>query len=168
MLTDRQIRNLKSTGIPYRIREKSNDDTLRGFGIQVSSKGAKSFYVEYTFNGRRGRFFSLGQYPATSLSEAREECRQARKLIEQGADPKVELERRKTAEEKERLQQTERHRIEQATGAYEDMIRLYVRTIGSPNTRRDVAGILKKDAAPVLKGKRVVGATGFEPVTPAV
>ncbi len=159
MLTDRQIRNLKPTGKPYRVREKSSDDTLRGFGIQVSAKSAKSFYVEYTFNARRGNFFPLGQYPATSLSEAREACRNARKLIEQGVDPKVELERRKAGEEQERQQQAERRRVEKATGTYEDMVRLYVRTIGSPNTRRDVEGILKKDAAPVLKGKRVTDIT---------
>lgn len=159
MLTDRQIQNLKPTGGAYRIREKSTDKTLRGFGIKVTAKGTKSFFLEYTFNGKRGNFFTLGKYPATSLSEAREDCRQARRLIEQGTDPKVDLQRRKIAEDKERQQQDERRRLEQATGTYEDMIRLYLPTINSPNTRRDAEGILKRDAAPVLRGKRITEIT---------
>jgi integrase len=159
MLTDRQIQNLKATGNAYRVREKSTDKTLQGFGVKVTANGVRSFYLEYTFNGKRGNFFTLGKYPALSLVDARDECRQARKLIDHGIDPKVDLERRKVAEEEERRQQAERRRVEKATGTYEDMVAVYLPTIGSAKTRGDAAGVLKRDAAPVLKGKKVTDIT---------
>ncbi len=98
MLTDRQTKNLPATGQPYRKRDNSADPGLRGFGVQVSAAGAKTFYVEYSFGGRRGHFYRLGSYPGMSLAEARNRCREVRKLLDDGIDPKTELERRRLAE----------------------------------------------------------------------
>lgn len=78
MLSDRQIKNLVATGKPYRMRDKSTDQSTRGFGIQVSAAGAKTFYVEYSFGGQRGHFYRLGTYPGLSLARARERCREIR------------------------------------------------------------------------------------------
>ena len=136
MLTDRQIKTLPSTGKPYRKREKSTDPGLKGFGIQVSSAGAKSFFVEYTFNGKRGHFFKLGTYPATTLVEARETCRETRKRIEQGIDPKAELERRRIAEEAERKKQERQQRLERSIGRYEDLVRLYLASVDNMTTHQ--------------------------------
>ena len=82
MLTDHQIKNLPATGQPYRKRDNSADAGLRGFGVQVSGAGTKTFYVEYSFGGRRGQFYRLGSYPGLSLAEARNKCREIRKMVD--------------------------------------------------------------------------------------
>ena len=92
MLTDRQTKNLPATGQPYRKRDNSADPGLRGFGVQVSAAGAKTFYVEYSFGGRRGHFYRLGSYPGMSLAEARSRCREVRKLVDDGIDPILRIE----------------------------------------------------------------------------
>ena len=159
MLTDRQVKNLPATGQPYRKRDNSPDPGLRGFGVQVSAAGTKTFYVEYSFGGRRGHFYRLGTYPGMSLAEARDRCREIRKLVDDGIDPKAELERRRLAEVEEREAQGRREREEQATALYEDLARLYLASVKNRTTRTEIARLLEKDARPVLKGKRVTEIT---------
>lgn len=160
MLTDRQVKTLPTTGRPYRQREKATDPGLRGFGVQVSAAGAKSFYLEYSFNGKRGNFFKLGTYPAMSLVEAREACRENRKLLDQGIDPKAELERRRVAESAERKAQEQKQRLERTVGRYEDLVALYLASLKNPTTRVEIARLLEKDAKPELKERKV---TEIEP-----
>lgn len=155
MLTDRQTKNLPATGQPYRKRDNAADPGLRGFGVQVSAAGTKTFYVEYSFGGRRGHFYRLGSYPGMSLAEARSKCREIRKLVDDGIDPKAELERRRLAEVEERRAQGRRERAEQATALYEDVARVYLESVQNQTTRAEIARLLEKDARPVLKGKRV-------------
>lgn len=160
MLTDRQIKTLPTTGRPYRERENATDPGLRGFGVQVSAAGAKSFYLEYSFNGKRGNFFKLGTYPAMSLLEARHACRETRKRLDQGIDPKAELERRRISEAAARKQQAQQQRLERTVGCYEDLLALYLASIKNPTTRGEIARLLEKDAKPELKGRKV---TEIEP-----
>ncbi len=155
MLTDRQTKNLPATGQPYRKRDNSEDPGLRGFGVQVSAAGSKSFYVEYSFGDRRGHFHRLGSYPGMSLVEARNRCREIRQLVDDGIDPKTELERRRLAEIEERRAQGHRKRAEQATAFYEDLARVYLASVQNRTTRAEIARLLEKGARPVLKGKRV-------------
>lgn len=155
MLTDRQIKNLVATGKPYRMRDKSTDQSTRGFGIQVSAAGAKTFYVEYSFGGQRGHFYRLGTYPGLPLAQAREGCREIRNLIDQGIDPKADLERRRAAEIAERKIQEHQALQARATANYEDLVRLYLASVDNETTRREISRLLDKDARPILKGKRV-------------
>lgn len=87
MLTDKAIRALKATGRPYR----KPDGDRSGFGVQVSAKGAKAFYLQYTFKGQR-RFENIGRYPDLTLAEGRESARKLRQEIaaygRQGIDPR--------------------------------------------------------------------------------
>lgn len=160
MLCDRQIKNLAATGKPYRLREKSTDQSLRGFGVQVSAAGTKTFYVEYSFGGQRGHFYRLGAYPGLSLAQARERCREVRNLVDQGIDPKAELERRRTSEVVERKAQEQQALEARATGTYEDLVRIYLESLDNATTRGEIDRLLQKDARPILKGKRV---TEIEP-----
>jgi integrase len=159
MLTDRQIKNLPATGQPYRRRDNSGDPSLRGFGVQVSAAGTKTFYVEYSFGGRRGHFYRLGSYPGMSLAAARNKCREIRKLVDDGIDPKTELVRRRLAEIEERKAQERRAQAEQATALYEDLVSIYLESVRNQTTRAEIARLLEKDARPVLKGKRVTEIT---------
>jgi len=160
MLTDRQIKTLPTTGRPYREREKATDPGLRGFGVQISAAGAKSFYLEYSFNGRRGNFFKLGTYPAMSLVEARQACRETRKLLDGGIDPKAELERRRVAEVAARKEQERQQRLARTVGCYEDLVALYLASLRNPTTRREIARLFEKDAKPELRERKV---TEIEP-----
>jgi len=155
MLTDRQIKNLTATGTAYRVREKSTDPGLRGFGVQVSGAGTRTFYVEYTFGGQRGQFYRLGAYPGLSLAQARERCREIRNLVDQGIDPKAELERRRASEVSERKAQEEQALHARATATYEDLVRIYTASIDNATTRSEIDRLLQKDAHPLLQGKRV-------------
>jgi integrase len=160
MLSDRQIKNLVATGNPYRMRDKSTDQSTRGFGVQVSAAGAKTFYVEYSFGGQRGHFYRLGAYPGLSLAQARERCREVRNLVDQGIDPKAELERRRMSEVVERKAQEQQALQARTTATYDDLVRVYLESLDNATTRSEIDRLLQKDAYPILKGKRV---TEIEP-----
>lgn len=81
--TDNYIKGLTPTSSPYRINESGAD---KGFGIQITPTGHRSFYVQYSFDKKK-RFYSLGIYPSISLADARQKCRAARVLIDSGIDP---------------------------------------------------------------------------------
>ncbi|MGH6866400.1 MAG: tyrosine-type recombinase/integrase [Methyloceanibacter sp.] len=57
-----------------------------GFALRVSYGGAKAWTFFYRL-GNRQRRLTLGHYPATSLSEAREKWRQAKEHVARGRDP---------------------------------------------------------------------------------
>ena len=82
-LTDKYVKGLKAKDLPYRIFEKGTD---KGFGIQISSSGSASFFIQYAIGGKK-RFYNLGRYPSVSLSDARDRCREARLMIDNGDDP---------------------------------------------------------------------------------
>lgn len=83
--SDRGIRALPVTGQNYRRHEGGSDP---GFGIQVTVAGCRTFFYQYTLGGRR-RYLRLGTYPDTTLAEARQRCRAARALVDQGIDPQA-------------------------------------------------------------------------------
>jgi hypothetical protein len=78
--TDNLIKGLKSKNSPYRLFEKGSD---KGFGIQVTKSGTKSFFLQYALDGKR-KFLNLGRYPTISLSDAREKVRDNRELLIKG------------------------------------------------------------------------------------
>ena len=82
MLTDPTIRNLGASGTPYRVR----DLKTRGFGVQVSAKGAKSYFVAYTYGTER-RFYSLGSIAEKTLKQARDDAEAIIAQVRSGIDP---------------------------------------------------------------------------------
>ena len=48
------------------------DDEVIGFGLQVRDNGRKTFTLDYSFEGRRRRYF-VGDYPAWSVAAARDD-----------------------------------------------------------------------------------------------
>lgn len=62
------------------------DSTLPGFGIRVSKGGRKAWVLLYRSHGRKRRF-TLGSYPALSLSDARTAARAAIQAVQRGDDP---------------------------------------------------------------------------------
>lgn len=78
--TDRYILALKAKEKEYCVREG------HGFTIRVLTSGVKTFQYIYTINGRRRRL-NLGQYPSTSLADARGKYLDAAGLVTRNIDP---------------------------------------------------------------------------------
>lgn len=74
-------------------REAEYSDTeCVGLKCLVNRQGRKYFYFRYTFNKRR-RATKIGEFPATSLVEARQRCNELRAQIDRGIDPQGEREK---------------------------------------------------------------------------
>lgn len=62
------------------------DPSVPAFGVRVSPKGTKSFFVMYRIGGKQKRL-TLGRYPTLSLSEARKQAKAALYAVAAGKDP---------------------------------------------------------------------------------
>jgi len=69
------------------------DELLPGFGLRISARGVRSWFVMQRVS-RRMRRITLGRYPALGLAEARAEARRVMADMQLGIDP-----RRRKAEE---------------------------------------------------------------------
>jgi integrase len=128
--------------------ERSADPTLKGFCLQATATGARTFYVAYTSptTGKRRRM-KLGPYPSVSLSKARDLCREARKLIAEGTDPQ---DHRSQAKQERQAQAAQ----DAARGTVDDLMGLYVDQLRSDHTRRQVRSIWTRDIAPAIGAKK--------------
>lgn len=79
-LNDTAIRNAKPKEKNYKLSDGG------GLYLEISTSGGKWWRYKYRFNEKEKRI-SLGTYPDTSLSEAREKHRDARKLLANSIDP---------------------------------------------------------------------------------
>lgn len=64
------------------------DGGLRGFGLRVTSNGAKSFVLNYWVHGRERRY-TIGQIGAWTAETARAEAQRLRSLVDKREDPFV-------------------------------------------------------------------------------
>jgi integrase len=79
-LTDRQVGNAKPRKKPYKLTDG------RGLYLQVAPTGARLWRYRYRIGGKEN-VFALGAYPDVSLAQAREDLREARKLVKEGTHP---------------------------------------------------------------------------------
>ncbi|MFA5952539.1 MAG: tyrosine-type recombinase/integrase [Hyphomicrobium sp.] len=82
---DRMIDRLPLPGKGER-RAQYLDGKVPGFGVRVSSRGAKVFFITFRLNGKQRRM-NLGQYPDTPLGQARGKAHGILNLLKQGIDP---------------------------------------------------------------------------------
>jgi integrase len=92
-LNDRMIKALESPETGNRI---FYDREVPGFGLRVTTAGAKSFVLTY-WAGRRQRRYTIGRFPELSTTAAREEARQLRADVRNGGDPLADKEDRRNA-----------------------------------------------------------------------
>ena len=88
MLTQLQITSAKPQPKPYTLSDG------QGLALFVQRSGAKLWRFRYRYGGQ-ARTLHIGQWPALSLADAREKCRDARKAIASGIDPVLEKKRAK-------------------------------------------------------------------------
>jgi integrase len=73
-----------------------NDPRVPGFGLRVHAGGMKSFFINYRFDGRECRH-TIGAFPRWSVTAAREEAKELRRLVDQGRNPAGERRQRREA-----------------------------------------------------------------------
>ena len=96
-LTEETIAAFEPGARPYKRADGA------GLYVEVFPDGAKRWRMQYSIEGRR-RVFGIGVWPKVSLTEARERHAEARRQVDQGADP-VELRRaRRLARDGEPIQ----------------------------------------------------------------
>jgi integrase len=89
-LTDRLIQKRKA---PDAGREEIFDTQVQGFGIRIGQKERAFFFIRRV-NGEKTRF-SLGLYPAMTLTEARSHALDVLSRIKRGEDPREQVRRSK-------------------------------------------------------------------------
>jgi integrase len=92
-LTDKTLGALKPAAKEYTVWD--DDEARPGFGVRVSPKGARTFFLaaRYPGCGNSGRR-RLGRYPRLSLANARKLTDEWLELIAKGIDPEAETRRR--------------------------------------------------------------------------
>ena len=68
------------------------DDLVSGFGARITSRGVRSFVLNYRTRAGRERRFTIGRFPDWSVVGARDEAKRLRRLIDAGGDPLADIE----------------------------------------------------------------------------
>ncbi|MCG6864214.1 MAG: Arm DNA-binding domain-containing protein [Thiogranum sp.] len=79
-LSDTKLKKLKTAEKPYQLADG------RGLFIEVMPGGKKTWRLRYRLNGRQEKV-TVGEYPAWSLSEARQWCEDCRGMVAKGVSP---------------------------------------------------------------------------------
>jgi integrase len=107
-LTDRTLKALKPAKPKQpnqkRPHDEFMDDLVQGFGVRVNDKGRKTFILIARYPGsRHPTRRALGQYEkGMSLESARKKAGEWRRLLADGVDPKVDIERKRKEEARSR------------------------------------------------------------------
>ena len=88
-LTDNIVKALEP---PATGNKLCRDTSVVGFGIRVTTKGAKSFILNYRTRGGLERRYTIGRHPDWPVATAREEAKKLKIEIGQGSDPLAQLE----------------------------------------------------------------------------
>jgi len=82
-LTDKLTKELAAPIAGNRI---TYDEDVKGFGVRVTTAGARAFILNYRATGRERRI-TIGSHPDWSVSAAREYARDLKRRIDMGQDP---------------------------------------------------------------------------------
>jgi len=100
-LTDRLIWELPAPERGNRVYyDSANDrgkDWIPGFGLRVTSRGARAFVFNYRTQSNVDRRLTIGSPPAWSTAAARAEAARLRQLVNTGQDPLGVLQTLRTA-----------------------------------------------------------------------
>lgn len=79
-LTDAKIRTLKPSDKPFKVSDS------HGLYLLVNPGGSRHWYLKYRISGKESRI-ALGAYPAISLSDARQQREDIRKMLALNINP---------------------------------------------------------------------------------
>jgi integrase len=92
-LSDREVRALPAPAAGSRIKY---DGEVKGFGVRMTSAGARSFVLNYRVAGRERRY-TIGSFPDWTVAAAREKAKALKRRIDLGEDPMAERQADRTA-----------------------------------------------------------------------
>ena len=125
MLTDRQVRQLKSSGRQIEIADRAD---VKGLTLRVNQADTKSFWLTFRApeNGKQARV-RLGEYDEQhfTLAKARELGRYYRSLIDRGIDPRDYVKEEAERQKRER-EQTDRLDKERRANSFAAVVAEYV------------------------------------------
>jgi integrase len=87
-LTDAIVKELPA---PRSGSRKTYDTDVKGFGIRITSAGARSFILNYRTQLGRERRYTIGSFPDWKTGAARAEATELKKVIDRGGDPLGEI-----------------------------------------------------------------------------
>ncbi len=82
-LTDKLVKALEAPASGNRI---TYDEEVKGFGIRITSAGARAFILNYRAAGRERRI-TIGSYPDWSAAPARDRAKELKRDVDSGGDP---------------------------------------------------------------------------------
>lgn len=117
VLTASGIKGLKPKEKPYYEWDSDGERGTGKLAVQVTPKGVKRFTFRY-FIGKKANFIPLGQFPETSLADARMKRKEFGEMLVQGIDPKEQIEATSRAKEKAKRDEARKGTLEQLFKAY--------------------------------------------------
>ena len=87
-LTDKLVKAAPAPP-PGRANAITYDGEVKGFGVRVTQRGARSFVLNYRVGGRERRL-TIGAYPDWPVAAARDEAKRLKREIDNGRDPLAE------------------------------------------------------------------------------
>ncbi|MEM9359605.1 MAG: integrase arm-type DNA-binding domain-containing protein [Pseudomonadota bacterium] len=142
MLTDLKIQNLRAREKNYKVTDRE------GLYVTVTPKGTKVFRYDYQIGGKR-KTLTIGKYGRSgiSLSQAREYCAEAKRMVAEGVSPALEKKRAK-----QRRNTTET--IAEFAPQYLEQAQI------SESTRSMRRSVMNRDILPELGSHRLDEVTG--------
>ena len=133
-LTDTKIRNAKPGVRPVKLTDE------RGLHLEIRPSGSKLWRYRYRIAGREN-VYAIGEYPETSLSDARTQRDTARKLVKAGIHPAHDRKMARLRQEAEK------------TNTFEAVTREWIskkRDSWSPYYCRQVEGMMEANVFPEI------------------
>ena len=147
---------VESVPAPASGRTEVWDTLVRGLGLRVTERGAKSWVIMYRVDGRQRRH-TLGTYPDLKLKDAREEAREALRKVAKGGDPaeeKIAARRAPAADRPESVEEAAEEFIERyakpKNRSWKETERIFQREVLPRWGKRPVGTIARRDVIELL------------------
>jgi integrase len=153
LLTDTAVKNLKPRAKALKVPDAG------GLFLQVQPSGSKLWRYRFWLHEKEG-VLALGKYPDVSLSDARERCAAARKLVAQGTNP-VHAQQRAKHEAAREQQQIAEGTFEAVCESWRSISDKKLRPASIAQREREIA----KDLMPTLRNRPIGQITRLELTT---
>lgn len=136
------------------------DDTLKGFGVMVTSKGARSYLVQYQMGGRGTptKRFTIGRHGSPWTAEkARDRAADLLEMVRRGVDP-VDHDRQKRAAAADGKAEAERLAFDK----YVELFSKYYLDANKLRSSEDIKSVFRRDLTSVFKSRPINALTRNE------
>lgn len=117
------------------------DSDIKGFGLRVSPKGKKTFFVQYTRLDNKKDSFTIGTYGAITLKQAKDIAQDRLAEVRGGKDPKIQ---RKLAKGYPTI-----------SAFMDEFLDRYAKINVKPKTYKGYEGVIRNTIKPNLGNKRI-------------